>query len=244
MFSAHAVRKVGVDTSLTCTKLSNSRILVNLAAETQQQREARLQRDREGQQQPQLPLLLLLDNCYFILSPFASSHVLQHSMRNSGSPHTVPCMTLIFIAYDVRKRQRPTPVDRQENVWRSVLTHNIMRCVQRTILKFRIEIGGSKVNVTMTLILPKILWKHPLKNMKTPESRYPGCCHMLYSYCKHNISCLPYWNQCIILHSYVNLVSICILCMHGEFRALPTVEITFRQHWKAGPGEEPGNKAM
>ena len=61
MFSAHAVRKVGVDTSLTCTKLSNSRILVNLAAETQQQREARLQRDREGQQQPQLTLLLLLD---------------------------------------------------------------------------------------------------------------------------------------------------------------------------------------
>ena len=28
-----------------------------LAAETEQQREARLQRDREGQQQPQLPLL-------------------------------------------------------------------------------------------------------------------------------------------------------------------------------------------
>ena len=37
-------------------------------------------------------------NCYFILfslSPFASSHVLQHSMRSSGSPHTVPYMTLV-----------------------------------------------------------------------------------------------------------------------------------------------------
>ena len=46
-----------------------------------------------------IPLLLLLDNCYFILfslSPFASSHVLQHSMRSSGSPHTVPCMTLVI----------------------------------------------------------------------------------------------------------------------------------------------------
>ena len=72
-----------------------------LAAETEQQREARLQRDREGQQQPQLPLFLFTTTAsvaqlLFSLSPFTYSHVLQHSMRSSGSPHTVPYMTLVI----------------------------------------------------------------------------------------------------------------------------------------------------
>ena len=58
-----------------------------MAVETEEQREARLQRIRTNQSDRLAAL--------FSLSPFTYSHVLQHSMRSSGSPHTVPCMTLV-----------------------------------------------------------------------------------------------------------------------------------------------------